>query len=69
MQKEMEAILVKGTNHTNVFVQRDKDYDDKDVVRISTHYLGGHNTTFFTPKQASDLINALQAALDYEQVV
>lgn len=69
MKKEMESILVKASNSTNVFVQRDVDYDDNDVIRISAHFMGGHQTFFFSPKQAADLIQALQAALEHEQVV
>lgn len=59
----MESIHVKAKNFTNIFVEADKDENEKDVVRLSIHIIGGSARAVMSKHQAQQLIEALQSTI------
>lgn len=67
MQKEFH---IKAKNYSNVFVDQSKDLDnDEFEIYLALHIPQASCSVRLTPSQAKSLMEALQAALEHEQVV
>ena len=68
-ETDMESIYVKAKHFGSVFVDMDKDENDKDEVRLSLHILGASCRVLMTKAQAQELVEALQNTIRQDDQV
>ena len=66
MKKEFH---IRAKNYSNVFVDVDKDDDEKPEVYLALHIPSASCSVRLTIEQATELMEALKEAVNCEQVV